>query len=116
MRKTIKDLVINFTIYVHSKSIKILSLHYRELIGTIEEREGKKYLMVDDYMLDKVLDKVKEIIGIAQFDYTKILIDMDNKLPDDITLKNVVILMTCVIQDGGKLYPQMFLEETLYVK
>ena len=30
----------------------------------IEEHEGKKYLMVDVYMLRKVLDKIKEIINI----------------------------------------------------
>ena len=41
--------------------------------------------MADDYMLDKVLVKTKEIIGIIKFDDTKILIDTD--VPDDITLK-----------------------------
>ena len=55
--------------------------------------------MVDDYMLDKVLDKIKEIIGIEKFDGTKILIYTDDKFPDDITLKNVMILMECVIKD-----------------
>ena len=55
----------------------------------------KKYLMVDDYMLHKLLDNIKEMIGIGKFDDTNILIDMDDKLPYDITLKNVVILMTC---------------------
>ena len=40
--------------------------------------------MVDDNIVDKVLDKLKgEIIGI--------LIDTDNKLQDDITLKNVMM-------------------------
>ena len=29
--------------------------------------------MVDDYILDKALDKVKEIIGIEKFDDTKVL-------------------------------------------
>ena len=53
-------------------------------------------------MLDKVLDKIKEIIGIEKFDDTKILID---KLPNEITLKNVVILIACVIKDDSKLYP-----------
>ena len=43
--------------------------------------------MVDDYMLEKVLDKIKEIIGIEKFDDAKILIDTEDKLPDDITLK-----------------------------
>ena len=32
----------------------------------------KKYFMVDDYMLDKALDRIKEIIGIEKFDDTKI--------------------------------------------
>ena len=39
--------------------------------------------MVDDYMLNKVLDQIKEIIGLEKFDGTKILIDTVNKLPDD---------------------------------
>ena len=42
--------------------------------------------MVDDYILDKVLDKIKEIIGIEDFGDTKILVDRDNKLSDDIRL------------------------------
>ena len=45
-------------------------------------------------MLDKVLDKVKEIICIEKIDNTKILVDTDNRFPDDIALKNVVILNT----------------------
>ena len=60
-------------------SIKTLSLYYHELMGKIKEHEGKKYLTVNDYVLDK-------------FDDTKILIDIDDQLPDYITLKNVVIL------------------------
>ena len=40
------------------------------------------------------------------------MIDTDDKLPHDITLKNV-ILMTCVIKDDSKFYPQIFLEEAL---
>ena len=75
-------------------------------MGKIGEHEEKKYL-VDDYMLDKVLKKhrVKEIIGVEKFDNTKILIDTDDELPDDITLKNVVISITYVIKDENKFYP-----------
>ena len=36
-------------------------------------------------MLDKVLDKIKETIGLVKFDDTKILIDTDDKLTDYIT-------------------------------
>ena len=72
--------------------------------------------MVDDYILDKVLDKIKKIICIDDFDVTKILIDIFDELQDDITFKNVVILTACVIKDGDKLYPQLFSEEALFLK
>ena len=39
---------------------------------------------------------------------------IDYKIPDDITLKNAVILTTCVIKDGDEFYPQLILEEALY--
>ena len=42
----------------------MLGLHYYELMEKIEEHDGKRYLIVIDYMLDKVLDKIKETIGI----------------------------------------------------
>ena len=91
-------------------------MYYDELIGKIEEHEGKKFLVVDDYMLGKVLDKIKKTIDIEKFDDTKILIDMDDKLPNNITLKNVVILTTCVIKDDGKCYPEIFFEKAFFVK
>ena len=64
--------------------------------------------MVDDYILDKVLNKIKKL------DDAKILVHTDDKLPDVITLKIVLIIMTCVIKNGDKFYPQLFLEEALY--
>ena len=57
--------------------------------------------MVNGYITDIISDKIKKIIGIGKFDNTKILIDTDDKLPNDITLKNVAILITCVIKDDG---------------
>ena len=60
--------------------------------------------MVDDYILDIKLRKIRKIIGIEKFDNTKILINTDDKLPDDITFKNVAILITSVIKDDGKCY------------
>ena len=44
---------------------------------------------MDDYILDKLLDKIKEIVGIGKFDDTKILIDTDDTLPYNITLKKL---------------------------
>ena len=50
----------------------------------------QKYLMTDYYGLDKILDGLKEIIGIEKFNDSKILIDTGDELPDDITLKSVI--------------------------
>ena len=60
------------------------------------------------------LDRIKKIIDIEKFVNTKILIDTDDILPDVITLKNAVVLLTSDIQDGNKFYPQLLLEEALY--
>ena len=76
----------------------------------------KKYLVIGDFVLDKVFEKIKEIIGIEKFDDTKTLIGTDDKLPDDITLKNVVILMKYAIKDGDQFFAQLFLEEAFYDK
>ena len=111
--KNYKDLVIYFTRCDGSKSVRILSLDYNKLMGAIEEHEGKKYLIACPCILNKVLDKIKDIIGIEKFDDTNILIDTDDKLPDYITLKNFVIIMTSVVNDDGKFYLQLFLEKAL---
>ena len=68
--------------------------------------------MIDDNVLVKVLEKIK-VISVEKFDAIKFLIDTDGKLPDVITLKNVVILIACGIKDGHKFCSQLFLEETL---
>ena len=62
----------------------------------------------DDYVVYKVLEKNKEVIGIKEIDDTQILISMNNKLSDDITLKRVVILMRRVIKN------ELFLDHALY--
>ena len=69
----------------------MLGLDYPALTAKIEENVGKKYLTVEDYMLNKALAKVKENIDIEKFDDTKTLIDTDDNFPDNITFKNIVI-------------------------
>ena len=59
----------------------------------------------------KILDKIKETIGTVKFDDTDILNDTVDKLPDYITFKNVLILITCINKDDEKFYPQIPLEE-----
>lgn len=43
-----------------------------------------------------------------------IVINAVDKLPDDITLRNV-ILNICVIKNDGKFYQKMFLKEALII-
>ena len=79
---------------------------------------GKKHLIVDYNMIDKFLHKFLQIFAICieKSDDANILIETDDKLPDDITLKYVIILITCAIKDGDKFYPQILLEEVLVAK
>ena len=86
----------------------MLSLHYHDLIGKIEETEGNKHLMFNVYMLEKVLDKIKETTSIKKFDDIRILIDIDDKLTGYITLKSFMILITCVIKDDLKFFLNFF--------
>lgn len=109
------DLLIYSTSYVHSQSIKLVILHYDELIGKLKEYGEITYLMVDEYMLDKVSNTIKEIIAIGKFEDTKMVVVIADKLPDDISFKKYVILMTCVIKDHGKFHPQLLLEEELFL-
>ena len=110
--KSYKDMVIYSTRYDRGESITKLNLYYHELTAKIEEHQGKKYLMIDDYVLDKVLYRIKVIINIVKFDCNKILTDTGNISVDNITLK-IVILMTSVIKDGVKFYPQLLFEESI---
>ena len=66
--------MICFTRYVKKRLIKMLSIHYHKLIGKIKKHEGKKYLMVDNYTLNKALDKIKEIRRFEKFEDATLLI------------------------------------------
>ena len=59
--------------------------------------------MIDHYMVNK---KIEETISIQKIDNTKFSVDTDNQISDDTT---VAILVTCVVKNIGKFYPQIFL-------
>lgn len=42
------------------------------------------------------------------------LINPEDILPDNIILKNCVVIMKYAVKDNGKFYPRLFLEEALY--
>ena len=70
--------------------------------------------MTDVYMLINVLEKIQEMKRIEINDESNILVGTDGKLPDDISLKNIMISMASVIKDIKDFYPQLSLEEALY--
>ena len=45
-----------------------------------------------------------------------ILIGTNDILPDYIAIKNIALLMICIIKNDGKLYSKIFLEKVLFVK
>ena len=69
----LQDLVIYFTRYHPDKSMRMLNLYYDKLIGEIEEYEGKRQLMVDDYKLGKVIHQKRfKEQGLKNFEIPRI--------------------------------------------
>ena len=100
--------------------------------GYTEEKNGNKYLIfnsVDENkeVLKKYVDvwdgityEIKTINGGKENDYRKdymkIKFNSDNDLPLNKPLKfhAMTIIIRSVFEEDGKLYPQLFLDDTLY--
>ena len=94
----------------------------------IEEKNGNKYLIFDSADKNKevlkiygdVWDEIKNKINDDECDYEKgymkIKLISDDNLPLNKILKFclMTIIISCVINDDGKFYPQLFLHDTLY--
>ena len=105
------------------------------LIGYIEEIEGSddKYLVVAKSMrnrkiihsFDIIWSHIEHKINPNNFnnnnnikDYDKLRFNSDVDLPTDtrIEFRSLVINVSCVIEKDGKYYPEIYLDECLYVK
>ena len=99
--------------------------------GYIEEKNGNKYLTFDstnekkellnkyNEVWDGIKDEIKEVISSEcdyEKDYMKIKFDSDDDLPLNKPLKFHLMTITIrsVFEEDGKLYPQVFLDDTLY--
>ena len=97
----------------------------------IEEINENKYLIFDSIDENKELlkkyndvfngirNKIKKISGDEcdyEKDYMKIKFNSDDDLPLNKPLKfhNMTITIRSVFKEDGKLYPQLFLDDTLY--
>ena len=99
--------------------------------GYIEEKGIDKYLVFDSAdenkellkkyndVFNEIKDKVKEVCSDKcdyEKDYMKIKFNSDDDLPLNKPLKfhNMTITIRSVFEEDGKLYPQVFLDDTLY--
>ena len=106
------------------------------LIGYVEEMEGSsdKYLVVVDSSrnknikssLDNIWSSIEIIMGdmiylipnIKIKDYNKFRFNSDTDLPLNtiIEFRSILINFSCVIKKDNECYPEIYLEECLYVK
>ena len=124
---TIKKIDDCETIY----SVNTLYLLVNHANGYIEEKDVNKYLIFDSTDENKELlkkyndvwngikNKIKEVSsGECDYekDYMKIKFNSDDNLPLNKPLKfhNMTITIRSVFEEDGKLYLQVFLDDTLY--
>ena len=106
-----------------------LHLNITHSNGYIEEKSVNKYLIFDStdknkevlkkYVFNSIRDKIKEINSNDrdyEKDYMKIKFNSDDDLPLNKSLKFTLITITirCFFEENGKLYPQVFLDDTFY--
>ena len=81
--------------------------------------ENKELLKKYNDVVNGIRDKIKEISS-GEFnykkDYMKIKFNSDDNVPLNKPLKfhNMTITIRSVFEEDGKLYPQVFLDDTLY--
>ena len=117
--------------YENIYSVNPLYLIIAHASGYIEEKGVNKYLVFDSTDENKELlkkyndvfngirDKIKEVSSDEcdyEKDYMKIKFNSDDDLPLNKQLKfhNMTITIRSVFEEDGKLYPQVFLDDTLY--
>ena len=101
-------------------------LHINHASGCIEEENGNKYLIFNSVDENKevlkrytdIWDGIKNKIKATNYgkDYMAIKFNSDNDMLLNKPLKFLLltIIIRCVFSEDGKLYPQFFLDNTLY--
>ena len=103
-----------------------------EMIGHFEEKNGSKYLVLDDGDENKeVLKKYEEVLegikkeietinGSEKIEYgkdsKKIRFESNDDLPlnKPVNLRLLTIIIRSVFSEGSIFYPQLFLDDALY--
>ena len=117
--------------YIEEKDLNPLYFHIDQASGYVEKEGMKKYLVFDttdqnkkllkkyDNVWNGINNKIKEVSD-SEFDYgkdyMKIKFNSDDDSPLNKRLKFHLLTITvrCVFGEYGKLYPQLFLDDSLY--
>ena len=140
-KKSYKNIDVHYIGYITIKiidyykiiySVNPLYLRINHASGYIEEKNGNKYLLfnsVDEnkevlkntQMLGmKLKNKIKAINGREKSDYGKDYMKIEFNSDDDMPLNKplkfhlMTLIIRCVFSEDGKLYPQLFLDDTFY--
>ena len=109
---------------IHSVSPLYLIIH--SATGYFKEKKNsEKYLIIDsidkyEEVLSGIRSKIKTCNGGKELFYEKncsrIGINTDDDLPLNKPLKfpTLTIIIRCILQEGDKIYPQIYLDECLY--
>ena len=117
--------------YIEEKDLNPLYLHIDHASGYVEEKGANKYLVFDSAdqnkkllkkydVLNGIKKKIKEVSD-SEFDYEKdymkIKFNSDVNLPLNKPLKFPLVTITirCAFEKGGTFYPQLFVDDSLYV-
>ena len=124
-------IVTNASGYIEEEDLNTLYLNIDHPSGYIKEKGVKKYLVLvstdeNKELLKKYSDvwneiknKIKEVNDSEcnyEKHYMKIKFNSDDDIPLNKPLKfhNMTITIRSVFEEDGKLYPQLFLDDTLY--
>ena len=136
-KKSHKNINIYYTGYIRIKKIDDYEsipsyLRIGHASGYIEEKNGNKYLIfnsVDENkevlkkyadIWDGIKNKIKAINCDKENDYGKDYMKIKFNFDDDLPLNKLLkfhlmtIIIRCVFSEDAKLYPQLFLDDTLY--
>ena len=99
----------------------------------LEEKNGNKFLIFDDsvneniellkkytYVWDEIKNEIETINGGKENDYGEDYMKIKFNSDDDLSLRKplkfhaMTIIIRSVFEEGGKLYPQIYLDECLY--
>ena len=108
-------------------SVVPLYLNVKSLLGSVEKINGSsdRYLVIDKSNIEviNVFNTIKEYIEdkiistkIDGFDKIRFSSDIDLPLGKLIEFKVLTIIIKCIIKKNDKCYPEIYLDECLYVK